>query len=164
MAVAPSLPKSQERTAEEVLGDGLLGVSEANDRLPEATIAGQAEIAYVPPGKRQTLVDNGADDTIVVVGQKKRKRKPFMQGSLPLEKGILEYPPSKPITTSDSVPDVNVSEGDLVTGINTSVDDATASGSNILDDGSDHEVESAVKSKKSRKGDSGRLILYFDQL
>lgn len=128
--------------------------------MPDATealeniIPDQVEIAYVPQEKR-TATAPVVDDTIVVVGQKKRKRLRTAR----MEK-FSELPDPHPITASESTPALDVIDEDSnTTGLNPAVDTASVDqavfSSNILDDGSDHEAESSQNSKKKRKGGGG---------
>ncbi|KAH8077042.1 hypothetical protein BXZ70DRAFT_1013066 [Cristinia sonorae] len=162
LTVAPSIPKppppQPETTLEEVLMEGQAQATTTTN------IPGQIELAYIPPEQRQaaTATTPVVDDTIVVVGQKKRKRAKHK----PLQ-NLADLPePKTSIMAVDSTPDVQVvADGDAdaedgaATGVNTALDaapfDFEASGSNILDDGSDHEAESASRGKKKRKGGSG---------
>ncbi|TCD63167.1 exosome nuclease subunit [Steccherinum ochraceum] len=142
LSVAPSLPQVPESK-----------IPDATEAL-ENIIPDQVEIAYVPPEKR-TATAPVVDDTIVVVGQKKRKRPKISK----LEK-FSELPEPQSITASESTPALDIIDEDgNATGLNPALDAVSvgqaAFGSNILDDGSDHEAESSRNLKKKRKGGGG---------
>lgn len=147
LTIAPSLPIVKPTAPKE---DPIASNTDAE----ENALSGQVEIAYVPPEERQEALK--VDDALVVVGQKKRKR-----GTKISKQKMLDLPDSQSLADHDGTPGLDVIEDTQATGLSTAPDvapfDFEASGSNILDDGSDHEVEPASR-KKKRKGQSGTFI------
>ena len=126
LIVAPSMPQVPKPSvaattiAEDV--ERMTGVGEGSSTQSLE----QAEIPYVPASQRQKPVTITEDDSIVVVGQtrqKKRKRAP---------KTTLPTDIASPIEASETE----------------SFDFASVP--NVLDDGSDHEVTEDSRKKKSR--------------
>lgn len=120
-------------------------------------VSAPAEMAFVPAEKRQSAVPT-VDDTIVVVGQKKRKR----AQKISKMSQFANLPEPRTMHSEDSTPNLAIIEDGNETGVNTAVDtapfDFEASGSNILDNGADQEVDDSSSRKKKRKGQTGKSL------
>lgn len=119
LAVAPSIPHVQKNQPQETAATTV-------EQLPSVE---KAEVAYIPASMRQKVVTIQEEDSIVVVGQAKQKKRKRISKTNALHKAAERT--SEPEKEQESF------------------DFATVP--NMLDDGSDHEPTQGVVKKKSKR-------------